>query len=172
MIPVNPSMRRIACVLAFAAAVACAAPVGYVSIETDSLPDQVYLDAISVPMSTAPTVVEVVPGKHFVSLFPPKKVYQAAADQAPDQFWDRLRSLGAIPDQPGLLSSYEAGSVRVGTNWVYVMPDDTVSVKLSHADVLKTYNHDAGCVAGTFIGWTAAIGAVLVLAIILSRIGS
>ena len=165
-------MKRIAAVLLFAVAVACAATVGYVSIETDSLPDQVYLDATSVPMTVSPVVVEALPGKHFVSLFAPRKVYQAASGEAPEQFWDKLRKLGAIPDQPGLISTYEAGSVRVGTEWVYVAPDDTVKVKLSHADVLKTYRHDTGCVMGTFIGWTIAIGATMVLAIILSRINS
>ena len=76
-------MKRIAAVLLFAVAVACAATVGYVSIETDSLPDQVYLDATSVPMTVAPAVVEALPGKHFVSLLPPKKVYQAAFGEAP-----------------------------------------------------------------------------------------
>jgi hypothetical protein len=167
-----PLMKRIGCVLALIAAVACAATVGYVSIETDSLPDQVYLDATSVPMTVSPAVVEALPGKHFVSLFPPKTVYKAASGEAPEQFWDKLRKLGAIPDQPGLLSSYEAGSVRVGTDWVYVMPEETVKVKLSHADVLKTYRRDSGCVTGTFIGWTVAIGATMVLAIIFSRINS
>jgi len=165
-------MKRIAAVLAFAAAVACAATVGYISIETDSLPDQVYFDATSVPMTVAPVVVEAVPGKHFVSLFPPKKVYRAASGEAPEQFWDKLRKLGAIPDQPGLLSSYEAGSVRVGTNWVYVTQEDTIKVRLSHADVLKTYRHDTGCVTGTFIGWTLAVGAAMVLSIIFSRINT
>jgi hypothetical protein len=165
-------MKRFAAVLFFAVAVACAATVGYVSIETDSLPDQVYLDATSVPMTVSPVVVEALPGKHFVSLFPPKTVYRAAYEEAPEQFWDKLRKLGAIPDQPGLISTYEAGSVRVGTEWVYVAPEDTVKVKLSHADVLKTYRRDTGCVMGTFIGWTIAIGATMVLAIIFSRINT
>ncbi len=165
-------MKRIATILSIVAAAACAATVGYISIETDSLPDQVYFDAIAVPMTVAPIVVEATPGKHFVSLFPPKKVYQAAAGDAPEQFWDKLRKLGAIPDRPGLLSSYEAGSVRVGTHWVYVTPEDTFSVKLSHADVRKTYRHDSGCVAGTFIGWTLAVGAAMVLSIVFSRINS
>jgi len=165
-------MTRIAAVFLCAVAVACAATVGYVSIETDSLPDQVYLDATSVPMTVSPVVVEALPGKHFVSLFPPKTVYRAAVDEAPEQFWDRLRKLGAIPAQPGLISTYEAGSVRVGTEWIYVAPEDTVKVKLSHADVLRTYRHDTGCVTGTFIGWTIAIGATMVLAIIFSRINT
>ena len=172
MIHAYPLMKRIAAVLLFAVAVACAATVGYVSIETDSLPDQVYFDATSVPMTAAPALVEALPGKHFVSLFPPKKVYQAAHGEAPEHFWDKLRKLGAIPDQPGLLSSYEAGSVRVGTDWVYVTSEDTVRVKLSHADVLKKYRRDTGCVTGTFIGWTIGIGATMVLAIIFSRINS
>jgi hypothetical protein len=165
-------MKRIAAVLFFAVAVACAATVGYVSIETDSLPDQVYLDATSVPMTFAPVVVEALPGKHFVSLFPPKTVYKAASDEAPEQFWDKLRKLGAIPDQPGLLSTYEAGSVRVGTEWVYVVPEETTKVKLSHADVLKTYRRDSGCVMGTFIGWTLGVGAAMILSIIFSRINT
>jgi hypothetical protein len=165
-------MIRLAAVFIYTVAVARAASVGYVSIETDSLPDHVYLDATSVQMTASPVVVEALPGKHFVSLFPPKKVYQAATDMAPELFWERLRKLGAIPDQPGLLSSYEAGSVRVGTEWVYVAPDDTVKVKLSHAEVLKTYRRDTGCVTSTFIGWTIAMGVTMVLAIILSRIGT
>jgi len=165
-------MRRVAVALFLVVAVACAVSVGYVSVETDSLPDQVYLDATSVPMAVAPAVVEALPGKHFVSLFPPKKVYQAAFEEAPEQFWDRLRGLGAIPERPGLLSSYEAGSVRKGTEWVYVMPEDTVRVRLSHAEVMRTYRHDTGCVTGTFVGWTLAIGAAMVLAIIFSRINT
>jgi hypothetical protein len=165
-------MKRISALLVLAVATASAVSVGYVSIVTDSLPDRVFLDATSVPMTAAPAVVEALPGKHFVSLFPPKIVYKAAADEAPEQFWDKLRKLGAIPDEPGLLSSYEAGSVRVGTEWVYVSPDDTVSVRLSHADVLKTYRRDTGCVTRTFFGWTIAIGAAMVLAIIFSRINT
>lgn len=165
-------MKRIAAFLAVVVVAAYAATVGYVSIETDSLPDQVFFDATSVPMSVSPAVVEALPGKHFVSLFPPRTVYKAASDEAPEHFWDRLRELGAIPEEPGLISSYEAGSVRVGTEWVYVSPDDTVKVKLSHADVWKTYRRDSGCVMKTFIGWTLGIGATMVLAIIFSRINT
>lgn len=166
-----PHVKRVALVLVFAAAVLRAAT-GFVSIETDSMPDVVYLDATTVPLESGPVVVEALPGKHFVSLFPPKTVYRAASEEAPEQFWDRLRKLGAIPEQPGLISSYEAGSVRVGTEWVYVAPEDTVKVKLSHAEVLKTYRRDTGCVMGTFIGWTIGIGATMVLAIIFSRINT
>jgi len=165
-------MKRAFVLLLVSAAAACAVSVGYVSIETDSLPDQVYLDATTVPITVAPVVVEALPGKHFVSLFPPKTVYKASVDEAPEHFWDKLRKLGAIPDQPGLISSYEAGSVRVGTEWVYVSQEDTVKVKISHAEVLKTYRRDSGCVMNTFIGWTIGIGATMVLAIILSLINT
>ena len=85
MIHAYPLMKRIAAVLLFVVAVACGATVGYISIETDSLPDQIYFDATSVPMTAAPALVEALPGKHFVSLFPPKKVYQAAHGEAPEQ---------------------------------------------------------------------------------------
>jgi hypothetical protein len=164
-------MKWIALALVLVAAAACAAT-GYVSIETDSIPDVVYLDATTVPLEQGPVVVEALPGKHFVSLFPPRKVYMAAFEEAPDQFWDRLRKVGAVPEQHGLISSYEAGSVRVGTEWVYVAPEDTIKVRLSHAEVLRTYRRDANCVMGTFIGWTIGIGAAMIFAIIFSRINT
>jgi hypothetical protein len=143
-----------------------------VTIETDSIPDRVYLDATTVDITHGPTVVEALPGKHFVSLYPPRKVYQAAYQEAPEMFWDKLRKLGTIPDKPGLLSSYEAGAVRVGTNWVYVVPDDTVKVRLSRSNAHKTYRRDSGCVVRTFVGTTLAIGAAMVLSIIFGRINS
>jgi len=159
--------------LLFAATALCrAAAVGYVCIETDTVPTQVFVDATTIEVGSGPVWVEAAPGKHFVSLFPPKKVYQAASGEAPEHFWERLRKLGAIPEQPGLLSSYEAGAVRAGTNWVYVTPDDTVSVKLSRAEVHRTYRRDSGCVMRTFIGWTLALGAAMVLSVIFGRINS
>jgi hypothetical protein len=146
--------------------------VGFVAVETDSLPDQVYLDATSVLMTTAPAVVEAVPGKHFVSLFPPRKVYQATSGEAPEQFWDKLRELGTIGDTPGLLSSYEAGAVRIGTKWVYVTAGETTEVKLSHFDVEKTYRRDAGGMLTSLVAITLLVGTAMVLSVYLLLIGA
>jgi hypothetical protein len=158
--------------LVSAGAAAQAVTVGYVSIHTDSLPDEVFLDATAVHMTQAPKVMEATPGKHFISLFPPRKVYLAAAEQAPEHFWEKLRQLGAIGDQYELMSSYEAGAVKVGTSFIYVQPDETVSVRLSHKEVLKTYRRDSGCVMRTFFGWTLLIGASMVAAIMLSHVNA
>jgi len=145
---------------------------GYVSITIDSLPDVVYLDATTIEMSSASRVVEAEPGKHFVSLFPPQKVYQAEYDQAPEHFWDKLRSMGTVPERPGLLSTYEAGAVNIGTQWVYVTPEETVDVRLSQAEVTKTYLHDTGCVTQTFIGWAILIGLGTIFSVVFSRINA
>ncbi|MBM3322084.1 hypothetical protein FJY69_01160 [candidate division WOR-3 bacterium] len=144
---------------------------GYVSITADSVPTEVYLDATTVLLGDGPAVVEAAPGKHFVSLFPPSKVYQATYDQAPEHFWERLRALGAVPDRPGLLSSYEAGSVRAGTQWVYVTSEDTTPVRLSRAEVGRIYQRDAGCVMRTFFGWVVLIGAAMVASVMLATLG-
>ncbi len=144
---------------------------GYVSITADSLPAEVYLDATTVVLTNRAVVVEAAPGKHFVSLFPPRKVYQAAHDQAPDHFWEKLRALGAVPDRPGLLSSYEAGSIRAGTQWVYVTPGDTTTVSLSRAEVTRIYRRDAGCVMRTFLGWVILTGAAMVASVMLATLG-
>jgi hypothetical protein len=148
-----------------------AATPGYVSITADSVPSEVYFDATTVMLGSGPVVVEAVPGKHFVSLFPPRKVYQAAHGQAPEHFWEKMRSLGAVPDQPGLLSSYEAGSIRAGTTWIYVTPDDTVVVSLSHAEAARVYQRDAGCVMRTFVGWVVLVGAAMVVSVMLATLG-
>jgi len=152
--------------------VAHAVSVGYVIISTDSIPDRVYLDATAVEVGNTQCVVEAMPGKHFVSIFPPRKVYLAMENQAPEQFWEKLRALGAIGSEYDLLSSYEAGAVRVGTSWIYVTPDDTVEVKLSHAEAMKTYRHDTGCVTATFFGWTLLVGAAMILSIIVGAINT
>jgi hypothetical protein len=152
--------------------VAHAISVGYVVIESDSTPDRVYLDATAVEVGASRCVVEAMPGKHFVSIFPPRKVYLAMENQAPEQFWEKLRALGAIGSEYDLLSSYEAGSVRVGTSWIYVTPEDTVTVKLSHAEAAKTYRKDSGCVTSTFFGWTLLVGAAMMLSIIVGAINT
>ncbi len=144
---------------------------GYVSITADSMPAEVYLDATTVLLEHGPVVVEAAPGKHFVSLFPPAKVYQAAYDHAPEHFWEKLRGLGAVPDRPRLLSSYEAGSIRAGTQWVYVTPEDTTPVSLSRAEVRRIYQRDAGCVMRTFLGWAVLVGAAMIASVMLATLG-
>jgi hypothetical protein len=143
---------------------------GFLAISVDSVPTRVYVDATTVLLSDGPRVVEAEPGKHFVSLSPPVKVYRATKEQAPVQFWDRLRSLGALGDEYGLLASYEAGAVRAGTNWVYVIPDETLAVTLSHVAADRAYQRDSGCATRTFLGWAALIGVAMVLSVFLTAI--
>jgi len=38
--------------------------------------------------------------------------------------------------------------------------------------VHRTYRRDSGCVMRTFIGWTLALGAAMVLSVIFGRINS
>lgn len=145
---------------------------GFVAVTVDSLPAHVYIDATTVVIDSGFRVLEASPGKHFVSLFPPVKVYRASTEQAPQQFWDELRRVGAIGDEYGLLASYEAGAVRAGTRWVYVMPDETLAVSLSRAAVNKTYRTDSGCATQTFLGWVLLTGAVMILSVVVAAAGS
>jgi phage terminase large subunit-like protein len=161
----DPTMLRTTGLVVLLLATALPATSGYVSVTTDSVPAEVYLDGTTIEMSSATSVVEATPGKHFVSLFPPRKVYEAMFEQAPEQFWDKLRSKGIVEDQPGLLSSYEAGAVRIGTQWVYVAPDETTSVRLSQSEVARTFRHDTGCVTSTFLGTVLLIGAAMIVSV-------
>lgn len=163
-------MTRLLILIVLTLAFAAGASTGFLAITVDSMPAQVYVDATTVVLADGPRVIEAEPGKHFVSLFPPSKVYRAAKEQAPDHFWSRLRQAGAIGDEYGLLASYEAGAVRAGTDWVYVMPDETLTVALSRAAVARTYRQDSGCVARTFVGWAALIGVAMVLSVVLAAV--
>jgi hypothetical protein len=51
---------------------------------------------------------------------------------------------------------------------IYVTPEDTVRVRLSQAEVGKTYRRDSGCVMRTFLGWTLLIGAGMIVSVILA----
>lgn len=145
---------------------------GFVTVSVDSLPADVYLDAVTISVTDTPYVITATPGKHFVSLFPARKVFQAASDQAPEQFWETLRRVGAIGAEPGLLASYEAGSVKSGTVWFYATPGETLAIRLSKQEARRTYIRDSGGAATTFVGWTLAIGAAMVLSVILGSISN
>ncbi len=165
-------LMRLLVAIAFLYMSTWAVPVGYVEIKVDVAPAEVYLDNRLVVVDSAGTIVEARPGKHFVSLFQPKKVYQAFRDETPEQFWTPLRRQRAISESRRLLSSYERGAVRVGTKWIYLVPDDTVTVRLSAAKVRETYHRDSACVLTTFVGWTLLVGVGMVVSIILSRLDS
>ena len=143
---------------------------GYVEIAIDSIPSEVYVDNRLVLVNTDSHLVEAGPGKHFVSLFPPRKVYLAFKDDAPEHFWNQLRKQEAIGDEFQLLSSYEQGAVRIGTEWVYVVPDDTIPVRLSWSKAQQAYHNDSSCVLSTFLGWTMLIGAGMILSAILAQL--
>ena len=163
-------LMRIAVVSAITCALGFAVPVGYVSIQTDEPSAQVYLDSRLVLVAESGAVVEAKPGRHFVSLFSPKKVYQAFRDETPEQFWSQMQRDGVVSESRRLLSSYERGGVREGTEWVYVVEDDTMPVRLSLKKAMATYNRDASCVLGTFLGWTALVAVGMVLSLFLVKI--
>ena len=89
-----------------------AVPVGYVEIQTDSAPSQVFLDRQLVVMDEETVVAEAQPGKHFVSFYPPRKVFLAFKDEVPEKFWEPLREAQALGGERDLLSSYERGQGR------------------------------------------------------------
>lgn len=147
-----------------------ASPVGYVAIETDSIPAEVFLDSRALLVDEGRMVVEAQAGKHFVSLFPPRKVYQAFRDNTPEQFWEPMRQQRVFDESRRMMSSYELGAVQVGTKWIYVAPEDTVMVRLSKADVQNTYRRDSGCLLSTFLGWTLLVGVGMLVSVILARL--
>jgi len=147
-----------------------ALPAGYLSIETDEEAAEVYVDSRLAVVPQEGVVVAVSPGRHFVSLFPPRKVYQAFRDETPEQFWDEMRRTGAISESRRLLSSYERGGVREGTKWVYAVPDDTIPVRLSAKKAMETYHRDSSCVLGTFLGWTILIGIGMAVSLALAKL--
>jgi hypothetical protein len=147
-----------------------AVPVGYVEIQTDSAPSQVFLDRQLVVMDSETVVAEAQPGKHFVSFYPPRKVFLAFKDEVPEKFWEPLREAQALGGERDLLSSYERGAVKVGTKWIYVAPEDTVLVRLSHEKVKETYGKDSSCLLGTFVGWTVLLGGGMIISVLLANL--
>lgn len=159
--------------LAFVLGVATlpAQPVGYVEVTTDRVPARVYFDSRLVVLAEGENrVVDAAPGKHFVSLFEPRKVHLAFKDDAPPLFWDELRKDVELGDEYSLLSSYERGAVRAGTEWVYVVPGDTIPVRLSQARADAEYNKDSSGVLSTFVLTTGLIGVAMVLSIVFARL--
>lgn len=147
-----------------------AQPTGFLSVRVDSVPAELFLDGRLLVADQPDQVVPVSPGKHFISYFPPRKVYQAFRDETPDQFWTPMRQAGSISESRRLLSSYERGAVRAGTKWVYVNPDDTVPVQLSYMKVQETYHKDSSCVLGSLLGWTLIVGAGMIASLILVKL--
>ncbi|MEO0082432.1 MAG: hypothetical protein ABIL25_09110 [candidate division WOR-3 bacterium] len=161
---------RLVLVLVFTYVSSWAAPAGYLSIETDQETTEVYVDSRFELVPKEGVVVAVSPGRHFVSLFPPRKVYQAFRDETPEQFWDEMRRAGTISESRRLLSSYERGAVREGTKWVYAASDDTIPVRLSAKKALERYNQDSSCVLNTLLGWTVLVGIGMAVSLALAKL--
>ncbi|MFO7675780.1 MAG: hypothetical protein R6X12_05655 [bacterium] len=160
-------------VLALLGLAALGQPAGWVTVGVDSLPMEVYFDGTAQLLAVEGAAVELSPGRHYVSLFGPRKVFQAFKDDAPEEFWDGLRAQRLIGEgnTTQLLSSYERGAVRVGTKWIYVVPDETLDVRLSSAEVSETYRRDSSGVLSTFVGWTLLIGLGMALSVFLIKLG-
>ncbi|HDQ99218.1 MAG TPA: hypothetical protein ENN51_02885 [candidate division WOR-3 bacterium] len=150
-----------------------AAPTGWVALELDSLPVEVYFDGEARTVKSAGEAFELSPGRHFVSLFGPRLVFRAFKDEAPETFWERLhaRRLISDSDRDQLMSSYERGAVRVGTKWVYVVPDDTLPVQLLAREVGETYRRDSAGMLNTFLIVTTLVGLGMVLSVFFVKLG-
>lgn len=164
---------RILFLLLLLAAGAFGRPVGWVAVEIDSQPANLYLDGRPQTLPGGHGVFELSPGRHFVSLFNPQMVYRAYSDGAPDTYWEQLHAQGLLEerDRTRLMSSYERGAVRVGTKWLYVMPDETLAVRISAREVEETYRRDSSGMLTTFVGWTLLIGLGMVLSVFLVKLG-
>lgn len=164
-------MLRIVLVLTFVYVTTWAAPAGHLEITTDQVPSRVFVDGRLVVIDSEDgRTVPASPGKHFVSLFPPRKVYLAFRKDSPEQFWDGIRKETPLGDEYQLLSSYERGAIREGTKWVYVVSDDTLPVRLSRAKVDAQYRRDSSGVLGTFVIITGLIGVGMVVSVLLAKL--
>lgn len=116
---------------------------GWVAISIDSFPTELCLDGNPVIVNTSRQVFPLIQGRHFLSLFPFKQVYLTYRDETPEGFWQTRMSQDMSLNRFGLISSYEREAVRTGTQWVQVLPDDTIEVLLSHKVVHQTYRRQA-----------------------------
>ncbi|MEO0080528.1 MAG: hypothetical protein ABIK44_07635 [candidate division WOR-3 bacterium] len=138
---------------------------GYVAVEVDSLPAVVYLDGQKLSIESCGYLLPVRQGRHFLSLFPADKVLLAFRDEVPASFWERLRPVYSLPDRTGLMAAYERGPVQAGTVWLSVSPDDTSRVRLSRAQVSRSYRQESVAAVVTFFSVTTVIGAAMIASV-------
>jgi hypothetical protein len=168
--PVTFLLVRVTLALLILHVTCWAVPAGWLEIRADTADVEVYLDDRVLLPGAEGVVVEETPGKHFVSLYPPRLVYLAFREDAPEHFWDKLRLTTPLGDEYGLISSYERGAVRVGTKWVYVVPEETLAVSLSSTAADETYNRDSSGVLGTFLIITGLVGVGMVISTFLAKL--
>jgi len=137
------------------------AGIGYLKVVIDTFPAEVYLDGQRLMISNEVQDFSVLPGKHFVSLFPPKQVYLAYREETPEIFWQKIAQKDFDTYRFGLIASYERDAVRTGTRWIQVTADDTVAVRLSLRDSGRVYRHSATTAAITFFSVAAVIAAAM-----------
>jgi hypothetical protein len=142
------------------------AGIGYITIEPDTVPQEVYLDGKPVIVDQPGRIFPVQQGRHYVSLFATRDVYLAFRDELPERFWQRVAPATAA-DRFVLMSSYEREAVRTGTRWLDITADDTITVSLSRREVMATYRRQATTAAITFFSVTAVIAAAMVGSVVL-----
>lgn len=134
---------------------------GWVAISIDTFPTELCLDGNPVIVNIPRQVLPLIQGRHFLSLFPLKQVYLTYRDETPEGFWQTRMSQDMPLDRFGLISSYEREAVRTGTQWVQVIPDDTIDVLLSHKVVHQTYRRQAMHTAITLFTVAAVIASAM-----------
>lgn len=137
------------------------AGVGYLAVFLDTVPSELFLDGKKMLLQSPSIVLPVRQGRHYLSLFDTKDVYVTYRDETPERFWQLIMPDGLPADRFSLMSSFEREAVRVGTRWLQVDVDDTLTVSLSPKDVAQTYRRHATTAAITFFSVTAVIAAAM-----------
>ncbi len=137
------------------------AGVGYIAVEIDSVPAELFLDGKRMRLESPGGVFSVRQGRHYLSLFDVKDVYVTYRDETPEIFWQSIMPEGSPAGRFSLMSSFEREAVRIGTRWVQVDADDTLEVTLSQKEVKETYRRHATTAAITFFSVTAVIAAAM-----------
>ncbi|MGQ9708123.1 MAG: hypothetical protein ACUVUR_04535 [bacterium] len=137
------------------------AGVGYVAVELDTLPGELFLDGRRILVNSPGSIFTVRQGRHYISLFAVREVYITYRDETPEKFWQLAVPEGVPADRFSLMSSFEREAVKAGTRWITVDPDDTVEVRLSQRETATIYRRNATTAAITFFSVTAIIAAAM-----------
>ncbi len=135
---------------------------GWMVVNVDTFPLEVFVDGKKMVVTDKEELITLLPGRHYVSLFPVRDVFLAYRDETPEWFWRMLSPDGLPADRFALLASYEREAVRAGTRWVQIEPDDTSAVHLSPSEVSQVYRRQGSGVAITFFSIATLIAAAMV----------
>jgi hypothetical protein len=108
-------------------------------------------------------IVQVPPGRHFVSYFPAHRVQLAFRKTVPGRFWRALSDRVKLAGEYDLISSYDESAVTEGTRWLDASRSDTSSVSLSWHAARHAYIRTGHHTAWALFGITTAIAVAMVI---------